>query len=163
VNGLTGARRSARPVRISLCTYLGGDIDGAWWPHTCSVAAELPDLVGALHQRLGEIADIGINWSAGDGAPDLNAVHYGATRVPGWRDRPQRLMVVTGSHAHARLLVVPYMTSAALGVMVLRCAARKPVTAAQRGTKLFETADYVVRSAQVESASWVNPTLPAQA
>jgi hypothetical protein len=33
VNGLTGSRRLARPVRLALAQQLGGDIDCAWWPH----------------------------------------------------------------------------------------------------------------------------------
>jgi Family of unknown function (DUF5994) len=47
---MRGPRRSARPARIALATLLGGDIDGAWWPHTASVAGELPELVEALHR-----------------------------------------------------------------------------------------------------------------
>ena len=47
----------ARPVRLLLCRQLGADIDGAWWPHTASVAAELPELIGVLHAPLGEIVD----------------------------------------------------------------------------------------------------------
>jgi hypothetical protein len=34
VNGSAGARRCARPVRITLARVLGGDIDGEWWPHS---------------------------------------------------------------------------------------------------------------------------------
>ena len=50
MNGMRGQRRSARPARIALATLLGGDIDGAGWPHTVSVAGELPELVEALHR-----------------------------------------------------------------------------------------------------------------
>lgn len=153
---MTGTRRSARPVRIVLGSTLGGDIDGAWWPYTSSVARELPELIAALHRPLGEIADININWSASDGAPDLNSMSYGAKSMPGSRVRPQRLMVVAGHHAQAKLLVVPFMTSAALGLMVLRLAARLPIPAGQRDSKVFETADFVVRAAQVESALWAD-------
>jgi hypothetical protein len=45
MNGMKGPRRSARPARIALATLLGGDIDGAWWPHTASVAGELLELI----------------------------------------------------------------------------------------------------------------------
>jgi hypothetical protein len=50
MNGMKGPRRSARPARIALATLLGGDIDGAWWPHTASVAGELLELIEALHR-----------------------------------------------------------------------------------------------------------------
>ena len=74
MNGLTGTRRLARPVRLALAPQLGSDIDGAWWPHTGVVARELPELIEVLHKPLGEIVDICINWSAGQGAFDFNAI-----------------------------------------------------------------------------------------
>ena len=58
MNGLTGTRRSARPVRLALAQQLGAEIDGAWWPYTASVAGELPGLIEALRPPLGEIVDI---------------------------------------------------------------------------------------------------------
>ena len=64
---------------------LGGDIDGAWWPHSASVAGELPELIGALHRPLGEIIDIRINWSATEAAPDLNSMGFDVKTMPGWR------------------------------------------------------------------------------
>jgi len=74
VNGSAGARRCARPVRITLARVLGGDIDGAWWPHSASVAGEPPEPIGALHRPLGEIVDVEINWSPTDAVPDLDSM-----------------------------------------------------------------------------------------
>jgi len=156
VNGLSGARRLASPVRLALAGPLGGDIDGAWWPHTGSVGGELPELIEALHPMLGEILDISINWSPTDGAPDLNSMTSRAMSMPGWHGRPQRLMVVVGRRARAKLLVVPHMTSSPLGVMVLRCAAAMSIPVVQQDSPLFETADCVVRAARAESASWAS-------
>lgn len=142
----------ARPVRLALAKQLGSDIDGAWWPHTASVADELPGLIEALHGRLGEIIDICINWSAIDGPLDLNElVPRASIRT---RHRRQRLMVITGRQYCAKLLVVPHMTSLGLGAMVMRCAAGRPVSESQRDTQLFRTADDVMRAAFAESASW---------
>jgi hypothetical protein len=154
VNGLTGTRRCARPVRIALSHFLGGDIDGAWWPHTSSLANELPDLIAALHPQLGEITDIGVNWSTTDGTPDLNSMYYGTATLPGSRPRRQRLIRIAGQRECIKLLVVPSMTSAALGLMVLRMAAGLRIPDSQCETKLFKTADCVVRAAQAEGASW---------
>lgn len=155
---MSGTRRSARPVRITLASLLGGDIDGAWWPYTGSIARELPELIGALHRPLGEIIDIDINWSAMEGAPDLNSMSYGLMSIPTGRGRPQRLMVITGRCARAKLLVVPHMTTPALGLMVMRRAAALPIPGAERDSKMFHTADCVVRAAQAESASWATRT-----
>lgn len=154
VNGMTGSRRMARPVRLSLAAQLGGDIDGAWWPHTGSVAQELPELVGCLHKPLGEIIDISINWSVTEGPLDLDSIIRGARAVETVTPRRPRIMVVEGRDGCVKLLVVPHMTSPALGAILMRCAAARPVLDSERGGKLMETAELVMRTAQCESANW---------
>lgn len=155
VNGMSGTPRSARPVRLVLAHVLGGDIDGAWWPHTASAAAELPGLIAALHRPLGEIVNISVNWGATDAFPDLDSMRFGAKVVlPGCGDGQQRLMVVDGRRDCAKLLVVPHRTTQALGMMVLRKAAGLPVSDVQESSPAFETADRVVRAAQTQSALW---------
>jgi hypothetical protein len=150
VNSAARGRRLASPVRVSLAQDLGGDLDGAWWPHTASVAQELPELIGALVPRLGQIVDISVNWSALAGPPNLDWAHRPTTTD--LATSRQRLMTITGSAALARLLVVPNRTSSALAVMVLRRAADLPVAAADRESEAFRTADHFVRAARVESA-----------
>jgi uncharacterized protein DUF5994 len=154
MNGMTGARRLARPVRLALARQLGADIDGAWWPYTASVADELPQLIGALHKPLGEVIDICINWTATQGPRELYETVSGGRSPRDGHPGRQRLMMVEGRLGCANLLVVPHMTSQALGVMVMRCAAAKAVTGIERDTQLFEIADCVMRAAQLESASW---------
>ena len=151
MNGLTGTRRLARPVRLALAPQLGSDIDGAWWPHTGVVARELPELIEVLHKPLGEIVDICINWSASEAAVDLSSM----VSVARWqRRRSFRLMMVAGHQVSAKLLVVPHETPQALGIMVMRCAAARHHAASQRDTELYETAESVVRAARAESSSW---------
>lgn len=158
---MRGARRSACPVRIAMATTRGSDIDGAWWPRASSVASELPELVDALHRPLGEILDIRVNWSATEPAPDLSSMTTYAMSMPGWRHSPQRLMFVSGRQGHAKLLVIPHLTSSALGLMVLRRAAALPIPDTEQVSTVFKTADCVVRAALAESASWVCSTLEA--
>jgi hypothetical protein len=154
MNGMTGTRRVARPVRLVLARQLGADIDGAWWPYTGSVADELPQLIGALHKSLGEIVDICINWTATQGPRELYETVSGSRSMRDGHPGRQRLMVVEGRRGCANLLVVPHMTSQALGTMVMRCAAARYFSGTERDTDLFEIADCVMRAAQVESASW---------
>jgi hypothetical protein len=154
MNGMTGSRRLARPVRLSLAARLGGDLDGAWWPYSNSVAQELPGLIASLHKPLGEIVDICINWAITEGPLDLESLVATARGPAQTKCRQPRLMFIDGRIASAKLLVVPHMTSADLGAMVMRCAAAMPVVGPERDGRSFQTADLVLRTAQVESANW---------
>ncbi len=62
VNHSLGVRRQSTPIRLTLATELGHDIDGAWWPRTDRIGVELPELTLALRGRLGEITKIAVNW-----------------------------------------------------------------------------------------------------
>lgn len=167
MNGMTGTRRLARPVRLALARQLGSDIDGAWWPHTASLARELPELIGVLNTPLGEIVDICINWTVTEGPRELYELASSARSMGDPNRRRQRLMVVEGRSACAKLLVVPHMTSQALGVMVMRRAAARAISESERETQMFQIADSVMRSAQAESARWIrsmsDPTVPESA
>ena len=147
-------RRLASPTRVTLASVLGDDdLDGAWWPHTASVARELPELIDALCERLGPIIDIGVNWSAFDGVLDLDSLtRRGIDAIPGWKARHQRVMTVTGSYARANLLVVPCRTTTALAVMVLRQAAGLPILPSHMDTPAYRAADDIVRAARAECA-----------
>jgi hypothetical protein len=155
VNGLAGSRRSSKPVRLTLAGELDGLIDGAWWPHTGMIAAELPDLVGVLHKPLGEIVDIRINWSPSDGNADLQTIVAGVRlQREGDTFRRPRLMAVAGRRATAKLLVVPSMTSPTLGAIVVRAAAGLPTSGGSGDHKLYEMAQLVVGVAKDESIKW---------
>ena len=146
-------RRVSSPTRLTLASVLGDDLDGAWWPHTASVARELPELTDALCERLGRIIDIVVNWSALDGALDLDSLsRRGISAIPGWKARHQRVMTVTGSHGRANLLVVPCRTTTALAVMVLRRAAAFPILPSHLDTPAYRAADDIVRAARTECA-----------
>lgn len=145
-------RRLASPVRLSLAAELGTDLDGAWWPHTASIARELPELIAALSERLGQIIDISVNWSPRQGSPDLDALSRVGMADPGRVISRQRLMMITGSQASVNLLVVPSRTANVLAISVLRQAAGLPTMLAERDTQAFRTADDIVRAARAESA-----------
>ena len=152
MNGAVRGRRLASPVRLSLAIELGTPLDGAWWPHTASIARELPELIDALSTRLGEIIAISVNWSPLECSPDLDALNRATTADPAKIIGHQRLMMVTGSQASANLLVVPSRTSSALAIMVLRQAATLPIFPIDSGTQEFRSGGDIVRAARAESA-----------
>lgn len=151
MNRAVRGRRLASPVRLALAAELGSALDGAWWPHTASIADELPELVDALSARLGEVIDIGINWSPLECSPDLDAVNRERMRDPGRMVGHQRLMTVAGSRARANVLVIPCRTSASLATMVLRHAAALPIIGPEQDTREFRISDDIVRAARTES------------
>ena len=155
------SRRAASPTRLALARLSEGSIDGAWWPHSALIAAELPDLVGALHRILGEVGDIQINWSATEGQLDLETIAAGARMLKGDTvPRRPRLMSVSGRERRVKLLVVPSMTSQALGLMMLRTAAGLPT--GDGDNRVSDTAHAVWQLAEVESAQWrCDVTTPA--
>jgi hypothetical protein len=140
--GAAETRRLASPVRLTLASLLGSEIDGAWWPRTGLISRELPELISVLDVRLGPIFDINVNWSSLQSAPDLNSL--------GWQDLRQRVMTVDGRNARANLLIVPHRTGVALAVMVLRQAAGLPIAPVHRDSRAFQTADRIVRVARGE-------------
>jgi Family of unknown function (DUF5994) len=151
LSALDRRRRLASPTRITLAPVLGDDLNGAWWPHTQSIARELPELIDALHDSLGQVVDIGVNWSAFDGVLDLDSLsRRGIDAIPGWKERHQRVMTVTGNQARANLLVVPARTTTALAVMVLRQSAGLPILHQHVDTPAYRAADEIVRAARAE-------------
>ena len=156
MNGLTGARRLARPVRLVLARELGTSLDGAWWPHTGSVADELPALIEALHKPLGEIVDLRVNWTATEGALNFDSILSGVGTKQVTPRRRHRLMVVVGRSASAKLLVVPHMTTPALGIMVMRCASGRPMSEQEQTAQWSAAAAKVVGDARAQSLQWTN-------
>lgn len=146
-------RGSDAPVRLTLAATLGGEIDGAWWPYTPAMARELPQLIDVLGSRLGDVVDIAVNWSALDGAPDLNPPPHGGTAaLPGQKPRQQRVITITGKKAKVNLLVVPSGTSKALAMMVLRQAANLPIQFDHLDTQACRMAAAIVHTARAECA-----------
>jgi hypothetical protein len=136
-------RRTAKPVRLTLCGQLGDRVDGAWWPQTTRLARELPELVAILYRRMGPIIGMNINWSMSENLPDLNSAQ--------WQTKRQHVMRLIGQQATATILVVPAATSGTLAAMVMRLAAGLPVSAEYQATPTFVTAARIVAAARTDS------------
>src|SRR5947209_3018915 len=139
----TARRRPASQVRLTLAPRLGNMIDGAWWPRTGQISHELPQLVSVLDVRLGHVMDISVNWSSLQRQPDLN--------WEWWRGIRPHVITVAGRDARAKLLIVPHRTGTALAVMVLRRAAGLPIYAAHMQSRVYQTAECIVRVARGET------------
>ena len=108
------------------------------------ITNELPSLVGVLTPLLGDITSINVNWPALQRPPDFN--------WPGWEHKRQHVMTVNGVEACANLLIIPYATYSGLALMVLRCAAKLPIEAADRDKPAFLTAGSILQAAREQRA-----------
>jgi Family of unknown function (DUF5994) len=135
-----GGIRRANPLRLSVATELGRDIDGAWWPRADRITKELPSLIATLTPLLGKITAINANWPPLQRPPNFNS--------PGWEHKPQHVMTFTGVDACANLLIISYATHSGLALMLLRCAADLPIDPADRGKPAYMTAGSILRAAQ---------------
>ncbi len=140
-----GSRRQANPIRLSVASELGRDIDGAWWPRADRITNELPELVAVLTPLLGDISSINVNWEPLQRPPDFN--------WPGWEHKRQHVMTLSGTHGCVNLLIIAYSTHSALALMVMRCAANLPIDAADRTKTAFLTAGSILRAAQQQRTS----------
>ncbi|MGY4712851.1 DUF5994 family protein [Mycolicibacterium sp. CBM1] len=139
---------------MTLNAVLGGEIDGAWWPHTSALARELPELIEALHPVLGEVVDMKLNWTAATRPPALTPLSAGSMSMLGWNDRRVRLMLIAGRTACARLLVVPNSAKVSLARTVSRLAASMPVGVVELDSPVLDTANCVISAAKAESCLW---------
>ncbi|BBY44124.1 hypothetical protein H7J70_20030 [Mycolicibacterium celeriflavum] len=123
------------------------------------MALELPELIEALRDSLGPVVDIQVNWSSTNAVPDLDMLtRRGVAAIPGWKNRPQRVMSVTGEHGRANLLVVPSATTSALAMMVLRHAAGLPVDSRHSDSAQNLAACDIVQAARAVCAQQVTPS-----
>jgi Family of unknown function (DUF5994) len=113
-------------------------------------------LIDALHEPLGQVEDISVNWSSLEGVPDLDSLsRRGAIPLPSQESRHHRVMTITGDVAQAHLLIVPSDTTKGLAVMLLRCAADLPVMAAHQDTDVYRAAESIVRAARAQHGTRV--------
>ncbi|MDI5966481.1 DUF5994 family protein [Streptantibioticus silvisoli] len=89
-------------------------LDGAWWPRSRDLRAELPSLVAALDERFGRIGHLTVNNSLWPEVPRRVAVN-GRTMHLGWfgaEQDPNEICVLSTRAGRWDLLVVPPETGA---------------------------------------------------
>ncbi|WP_420717165.1 DUF5994 family protein [Streptomyces sp. H27-G5] len=99
-----------RPARLALTpkSPLGGQLDGAWWPRTRDLVAELPLLVAALDETWGRITRVTVNPDRWPVIPHTVPVD-GRTVHVGWftEQDPDKLILLSYTIGRWDLLVVP--------------------------------------------------------
>ncbi|AXE87325.1 DUF5994 family protein [Streptomyces sp. Go-475] len=88
-------------------------IDGAWWPRSYDLAAELPGLLGVLPRAWGRISSVLVNGDAWPACPERllvagQAVHVGRKDSP---TAPHTVCLLAPGRGRWDLLVVPPATA----------------------------------------------------
>jgi Family of unknown function (DUF5994) len=83
-----------------------GYVDGAWWPHSEDLMAELPDLLSVLSVRLGPIGRVIYNMNEWAKPPAKFATGGRTVRLDGYRIQPVNTVEVLGLNRNKIVLLV---------------------------------------------------------
>ncbi|MEY8015577.1 DUF5994 family protein [Mycobacterium servetii] len=94
-------------LRLKRKAPQSGYVDGAWWPRSSNLTAELPDLLSVLSVRLGPIGRVIYNLSEWVTPPAKFVTDGRTVRLDGYRLQPANTVEVLGfDHNKIVLLVV---------------------------------------------------------
>jgi hypothetical protein len=124
---VTANEQPRYPLRLRLRpkALTTGYVDGAWWPRSRDLAAELPALLAVLAVRLGEIPRVSYNLTEWETAPPEVAAAGVRVRLSGfWSRPPHTVDVVAGDRRRLTLLLVPPDSSPSVAHHAMMRAAR---------------------------------------
>lgn len=89
-----------------------GRVDGAWWPHSDLLEAEVPDLLAVLSVRLGPVSYVLYKLTEWVKSPTKIVVGDRSIRLAGYNRQPAHTVEVVGlGDKRLALLVVPADTA----------------------------------------------------
>ncbi|MFF4505416.1 DUF5994 family protein [Streptomyces sp. NPDC001401] len=94
-------------VRLETTHDRQGVLDGAWWPRSRNIAAELPALITALTEHLGPITRVGLDAGAWEELPTRMTIGDRVVRIDSFAVGDDTVLVTRGDQDHFSLLVVP--------------------------------------------------------
>ncbi|GAA2816508.1 DUF5994 family protein [Crossiella cryophila] len=113
-------------LRLKPQARVTGYVDGAWWPRTRDLAAELTALLPVLTIRLGRVERVTFNLTMWQPTARRLPVHTRSVRVEGFRAQQPDTVTVTGrGRQRLVLLVVPPETRPAIAHDIMMSAARR--------------------------------------
>lgn len=123
INTLT-TRTDSRRLSLKPEAPITGFVDGAWWPASRDLAAELPALVAAVTSRLGPVEAVSYNIDAWDATPRRVGVGGSVVRMAGYHTQARDTVDVRGARRLLTLLVVPPDTDPRTAAAALAAAGR---------------------------------------
>ncbi|WP_216208747.1 DUF5994 family protein [Amycolatopsis aidingensis] len=121
-----GPSRPAPRLRLKPEAPTTGYVDGAWWPRSRDLAAELPALLAVLAVRPGRIERVTYNLTAWQQAARRVLIEGHAIRLDGFRSQhPDTVTVIGSDRQRLTLLVVSPDATAVAAHRALTAAARQ--------------------------------------
>ncbi|ANZ17678.1 DUF5994 family protein [Streptomyces noursei] len=82
-------------------------LDGAWWPRSRDIGAELPSLIAALTEHLGPVLRVGLDTDAWEDLPTRLVVDDRVVHIDSFPVGDDTILITRGDQDHFSLLVVP--------------------------------------------------------
>ncbi|MFF4120885.1 DUF5994 family protein [Streptomyces sp. NPDC001714] len=107
----SGVHRTVRPgcalLRLETTESREGVLDGAWWPRSRDIAAELPELLSALTRHLGPVTRVGLDTAAWAGLPTRIVVDDRVVHIDSFPVGDDTVLITRDDRDIFSLLVVP--------------------------------------------------------
>lgn len=122
----TATRPPTPRLRLKPKAPISGYVDGAWWPKSRDLVAELPELLEVLGVRLGRVERVTYAMAAWTPPPRRFVVDGHRVRLEGFTSQDPLVVFVTGTTGgRIGLLVVPPETDEHVAHETLRTAAHR--------------------------------------
>jgi hypothetical protein len=107
INSRAGRDEGESRLQLNPHAAAAAYLDGAWWPQSTQLAAELPALVEALSGRLGELAVVGYHRNAWTQAPPQMQIDGGTVQLQGFTsDEPATVILIGRDGRRVTLQVI---------------------------------------------------------
>ncbi|HEU5469517.1 MAG TPA: DUF5994 family protein [Actinophytocola sp.] len=123
---VTVAQRQTLRLKLKPKAPTTGDVDGAWWPRSWDLSAELPALLAVLAVRLGRINRVSYNLTTWNVADRRLNVDEHQVRLGGFHaQHPHTIDVIAANGTRLTLLVLAPTTHPATAHPIMMIAARR--------------------------------------
>jgi hypothetical protein len=98
-------------LRIETTHARGGILDGAWWPRSRDIGAELPAMIRVLTEHLGPVTRVGLDATAWEELPTRLTIDDRFVHIDSFPVGDDTVLITRGDRDHFSLLVVPPRTT----------------------------------------------------
>jgi hypothetical protein len=131
-------------LRLQTTHSREGVLDGAWWPRSRNVAAELPALIQVLTTHLGPVTRVGLDTDAWNEVPTRVIVDDRVVHLDSFPVGDATVLITRGDNDHFALMVVPPDTTPD--------AAREAMARAVRADNVAQAAEILVATLPEQAA-----------